>query len=386
MFRYLTAGESHGPGLTIIVDGVPHGTPVRKAAIDADLTRRQGGYGRGGRMKLERDEVEIRGGVRGGVATGAPVALYIENRDHDRWRDVMDPVHPPVPGKKLVTHPRPGHADLAGALKFLTRDARDVLERASARETSARVAAGAVARQLLDAAAGIEIRSCVLGIGKIRASDAPAWEGLAACDASPFRVPFPELEGPMRDAVDAARIAGDTLGGIVHVEARGVPPGLGSHAHWDAKLDGRLAHALMSIPAVKAVEIGEGIAGASLPGSAVHDEIRYDMRARRFTRPTNRAGGLEGGITNGEPLVARIFVKPIPTLMRPLMSVDFENKSAVNAQKERSDTCIVPAAGVIAESMVALVLAAALLEKFGGDSLKSLRASVQAEAERVRGL
>ncbi len=386
MFRFLTAGESHGPGLTVIVEGIPRGAPARKAAIDADLRRRQQGYGRGGRMKLETDAVEIRGGVRGGLATGAPVALFIANRDFENWREVMDPVHPPAGGKKIIRHPRPGHADLAGALKYATRDARDVLERASARETGARVAAGSLAKQLLAAAAGIEIRSCVTALGGVRLAGEPDWAAMAACDASPFRVTEPALEEKMKRAVDAARVAGDTLGGVIHVEARGVMPGLGSHIQWDQKLDGRIAQALMSIHAVKGVELGDGIAAAGSPGSRVHDEIRYDKKNRRYARPTNRAGGLEGGITNGEPLVARLYLKPIPTLMRPLMSVDFETKEAVNAQKERSDTCVVPAAGVIAEAMLALALAPALLEKFGGDSLASLQANLAAEAARLREL
>ncbi len=387
MFRFLTAGESHGPGLTVIVEGIPHGAPVAAAVINRELRRRQGGYGRGGRMKLESDAAQITAGVRHGRATGAPIALFIVNRDYENWRAVMDPEGaPPDPPQKVIQYPRPGHADLAGALKYGTRDARDVLERASARETTARVAAGAVARQLLAAAAGIEIRSCVFSLGKVQSPRPPRWEELRDLDGSPFRTPFKKLEPAMKAAVDSARVAGDTLGGVIHLEARGLPPGLGSHTQWDLKLDGRIAQALMSIHAVKAVELGEGIAAAALPGSEVHDEIRYDEKKRRFTRPTNRAGGLEGGISNGEPLVCRLYLKPIPTLMRPLMSIDFVSKQPVNAQKERSDTCVVPAAGVIAEAMLALVLTGALLDKHGGDSLQALKNALGAEARRLKEL
>lgn len=387
MLRFLTAGESHGPGLTVILEGIPHGAPVRKNEIDAQLRRRQQGYGRGGRMKLETDAAELTGGVRHGRAMGGPIALYIRNKDYENWRAVMDPnSEPPEPPQKAITHPRPGHADLAGALKFATLDARDVLERASARETTARVAAGAIARQLLAAAVGIELRSGVVALGAVRAETPPSWDALGKCDDSPFRTPFKKLEPAMKSAVDGARIAGDTLGGVIHLEARGLPPGLGSHVQWDRKLDGRIAQALMSIHAVKAVEIGEGVAAAGQPGSAVHDEIGYDAKARRFTRPSNRAGGIEGGISNGEPVICRIYLKPIPTLMRPLMSVDFVTRRTVDAQKERSDTCVVPAAGVIAEAMLALVLAHALLEKFGGDSLASLSDSIAREASRLRAL
>jgi chorismate synthase len=380
MLRFLTAGESHGPALTVVVEGLPAGLPVGRAALDADLRRRQGGYGRGGRMKIESDVVEILSGLRHGRTLGSPVALLIRNKDHENWRDVMspDPQPPEAAARRALKHPRPGHADLAGALKYLTDDLRDVVERASARETAARVAAGALARALLSAC-GIELRSHVLGIGRatLPAGVSLPWEQLAAVDESPVRCADAALANAMTGEIDQAKRAGDTVGGSFEVVARGVPPGLGSFAQWDRRLDGRLAQALMSIQAVKAVAIGDGASAAETPGSAFHDEILYDDETG-LHRPTNRAGGVEGGVSNGEELRVRAVVKPIPTLLTPLRSIDLRTKQPASASFERSDTCVVPAAGVVGEAMVALVVADALLEKFGEDSLAELQAHLEA--------
>ena len=371
--RFLTAGESHGPALTVIVEGLPAGLPVDRSAIDADLKRRQGGYGRGGRMKIESDQVEVLSGIRHGRTLGSPVSLLIRNRDHANWADVMspDPQPPEATKRRALKHPRPGHADLSGALKYLTDDLRNVLERASARETTARVAAGGLAKALLGAA-GVEVRSHVLRIGKAAVgADVIGWEALAKVEESPVRCADAEVAKAMVAQIDAAKKAGDTIGGVFEVVVRGVPPGLGTFAHWDRRLDGRLAQALMSIHAVKAVSLGAGFRGGELPGSAFHDEILFDD-AQGLQRPTNRAGGLEGGITNGEELRAQAVVKPIPTLLIPLRSVDLRTKEPQLASVERSDTCVVPAAGVVGEAMVAFVVADALLEKFGGDSLAEM--------------
>jgi chorismate synthase len=367
--RFLTAGESHGPALTIIVEGLPAGLTIDRAAIDADLKRRQGGYGRGGRMKIESDSVEVLSGIRHGKTLGSPVSLLIRNRDHENWRDVMspDPQPPEAKKRRALKHPRPGHADLSGALKYLTDDLRDVLERASARETTARVAAGGLAKALL-AAAGIEVRSHVVRIGRAVAEGEASWDALAGVEESPVRCVDASAATAMIAEIDAAKKAGDTVGGVFEVVARGVPAGLGTFAHWDRRLDGRLAQALMSIHAVKAVSLGAGFRGGDTPGSAFHDEILFED-ARGLVRPTNRAGGLEGGITNGEELRAQAVVKPIPTLLLPLRSIDLRTKEPQTASVERSDTCVVPAAGVVGEAMVAFVLADALVEKFGGDSL-----------------
>jgi chorismate synthase len=376
MFRFTTAGESHGRALVAIVEGLPAGLVVDVEFINRELERRQWGYGRGGRMKIERDRAEILSGVRHGQTTGSPVALLIENKDWANWRDVMAVESREIgeESARRLKRPRPGHADLAGGLKFGARDLRDVLERASARETAARVAAGALAKLLL-AEFGVEIRSHVAQLGG--APDRPpglTWEEIAAIPGdAPLRCGDAEAQARMVELIDEARREGDTLGGVFEVAARGVVAGLGSHANWDAKLDGRLARALMSIPAVKAVAIGEGVEAASGRGSEVHDEIGYDSVEKRFTRPTNRAGGLEGGITNGEELRARGFLKPISTLRRALRSVDIETKQGERAAFERSDVTAVPAAGVIGEAMVALVLAEAMREKFGGDSLAEMR-------------
>ncbi len=387
MLRFLTAGESHGPALTVVVEGLPAGVPVERERIDADLRRRQRGYGRGGRMKIESDAVEVLSGVRHGRTLGSPVTLLVRNRDHENWKDVMsaEPQPDAARERRRLHYPRPGHADLAGALKYGTDDLRNVVERASARETTARVAAGALARALLGEA-GVFVRSHVVRIG--RASLPPGvvpWEALDAVEESPVRCADARAAQAMVAEIDRAKKDGDSVGGVVEVVARGVPAGLGSYAHWDRKLDGRIAQALMSIPAVKAVAIGEGLAGGETPGSAFHDEIVWDASSG-ITRPTNRAGGLEGGVTNGQEVRALAVVKPIPTLLIALRSVDLATKEPRKASVERSDTCVVPAAGVVAEAMLALVLADALLEKAGGDSLDEVLAHLEATRARQRGL
>jgi chorismate synthase len=386
MLRLLTAGESHGPALTVVVDGLPAGLPVDRAAIDADLRRRQGGYGRGGRMRIESDSVEILSGVRHGKTLGSPVALVVRNKDHENWRDVMspDPQPPEARARRSVRNPRPGHADLAGALKYLTDDLREVLERASARETSARVAAGALAKALL-AAADAQVRSHVVRIGEAALAPGPPleWAKLEAVESSPVRCADPEASSAMVAVIDRAKKAGDTVGGVFEVVVRGLPPGLGSFGQWDRKLDGRLAQALMSIPAVKAVAIGAGFEGGSTPGARFHDEILFDDE-RGLHRGSNRAGGLEGGVTNGEEVRACAVVKPIPTLMNPLRSIDMATKEEARASVERSDTCVVPAAAVVGEAVVAWVAADALLEKVGGDSLSEVLDHLEASRGRWR--
>jgi len=397
MLRFLTAGESHGPALTVILEGMPAGLQVDFAEIAADLRRRQAGYGRGRRMVIESDTAEFLGGVRHGATTGAPIAIQIRNRDWDNWQATMyvgaeRPADAPGARRAPVVRPRPGHADLAGALKYDHADMRDVLERASARETAARVAAGAMARQLLQAA-GIRVISHVRAIGDVGLPEGRVvtFDEATAAEQSPVRCADDEVAARMIAAIDAAREAGDTLGGQVEVLVTGLPVGLGSHVQWDRKLDGRLAQAVMSIPAIKAVAIGDGVDGAARPGSRVHDEIvlTHTDAGRHISRPTNRAGGLEGGITTGEDLRVSAFMKPIATLMQPLRSVDLTTLEDAPAAIERSDVCAVPAAGVIAEAMVALVVADALLERFGGDSVAQLqqhvdlaRASVVARTSR----
>jgi chorismate synthase len=387
MFRFNTAGESHGRALVAIVEGLPAGLPLSVELIDRELERRQWGYGRGGRMKIERDRVEVLSGVRHGLALGSPVALRIENKDWKNWSDVMAAEASEVPDEKMrrVRRPRPGHADLAGGLKYGARDLRDILERASARETAARVACGALAKQLISNF-GVEIRSHVAQLGGVPAEPLRvAWEDVCAIpDDAPLRCADAAAQDAMVALVDEKRREGDTLGGVFEVVARGVVAGIGSHTSWDSKLDGRLARALMSIPAVKAVSIGAGVEAASLPGSRVHDEIEYDAEGRAFRRPTNRAGGLEGGITNGEELRVRGYLKPISTLRRALRSVDIETKEERLAAFERSDVTAVPAAGVIGESMVALTLAEAVREKFGGDSLAEMRRNFDSYREQLR--
>jgi chorismate synthase len=376
MLRFVTAGESHGQALIAWLSGLPAGLPVEAEFINRELRRRQLGYGRGGRQKIEQDAVEILSGIRHGRTIGAPIALRIENRDWKNWQAAL-PVEDTgdVETRRSLTAPRPGHADLAGALKFNLHDARYVLERASARETAARVAAGALAKRLL-LEFEIAVLSHVIAVGRVRLERAVRWEEIQAVCAkldSPLRCVDPEVERRMMAEVDAVLRAGDSVGGIFEVVAHGLPPGLGSHAHWDEKLDGRLAQAVMSIPAVKAVEIGSGVTAATSYGSEVQDEIAYDAARRAFVRPTNRAGGLEGGITNGEEIVVRGYLKPVSTLRRPLRTADLVTKESVQAAYERSDVCVVPAAGVAAEAMVAFVLAQALLEKFGGDTVEELR-------------
>jgi chorismate synthase len=374
--RWITAGESHGPRLTAVVEGLPSGLRLLAEDIDVDLARRQRGYGRGGRMKIETDRVEIVSGVRGGETLGSPVTLSIINRDHANWVDRMSPAPLPAPPEPL-TRPRPGHADLAGGLKHDRHDLRDVLERASARETAARTAVGAVCRQLL-ALVGIDVFAHVVSIGGVEAPalDIPLHEMRARARASDLACVDAEAEERMKDAIRTAAHAGDTLGGVVEVVATGVMPGLGSHVQWDRKLDGRLAQALMSIQAIKGVEVGAGFAAARSSGSAVHDAIEYDAVSRRFSRPTNRAGGLEGGITNGMPVVCRAAMKPIATLKKALGSVDVQTKEPYAAAFERSDVCAVAAASVVGEAMMCIVLAHALLEKFGSDSVRELARNV----------
>jgi chorismate synthase len=376
MFRFLTAGESHGKCLTGILEGMPRGLAVDVDFINLQLHRRQLGYGRGGRMKIERDRIEITSGVRHGRTLGSPIAFKIENKDWDHWQEAMSTEGiPDTPDLRIVTRPRPGHADLAGALKYQTKDIRDVLERASARETAARVAVGAFCRELLTYF-GIQIGSHVIAIGKERIAprfDALEREKVFTMDpTSPIRCADPAAGKRMIALIDKALAAGDTLGGCVEVIAGPIPPGLGTHIQWDRKLDGQIAQALMSIPSVKGVEIGCGIAAAGNFGSKVHDEVFYDARAKRFSRKTNRAGGVEGGISNGEDIRARIYMKPIPTLRKPLASVDIQSKRVFKAAVERSDVCVVPAAGVIAEAMLGLVLSKSFLEKFGADSIQEL--------------
>ena len=373
--RWSTAGESHGPSLLALVDGIPAGLALLAADVDRDLARRQRGYGRGGRMKIELDAAQIESGVRGGETLGSPIALRVANRDFANWQGRMGAAPFDV-APDAVSTPRPGHADLPGALKYDRADLRDVLERASARETAARVAAGAVARRLL-AACGVAVRSRVLSIGAVRddrGTDPAAWvpDGEVAdrVEASSLRVIDESAEEAMRGEILAAAHAGDTLGGVLEVAAVGLLPGLGSYVQWDRRLDGRIAQAAMSVQAIKAVEIGEGWAAAAARGSAVHDAIGHDGAAYR--RTTNRAGGLEGGVTNGEALVLRAAMKPLSTLRRPLGSVDVRTHAAAPANTERSDVCAVPAAGVVLEAMVCLTLADALLEKFAGDSMREL--------------
>jgi chorismate synthase len=385
MLRFLTAGESHGPTLVAILEGIPAGLVIDFDQITQNLRRRQGGYGRGRRMAIESDRARFVGGVRRGRTTGAPIALLIENRDWTNWQQTMH-IEAEMPDgatgtrRAPVVRPRPGHADLAGALKFEHEDIRDVLERASARETAARVAVGAIARQLLERL-GIAVASHVTAIGPVAVSadSAIPFETIRAIpDDSSLHCADRQVESEMIAAIDRARDAGDTLGGAFEVVARGVPAGLGSYTQWDRKLDGRLAQAVMSIHAIKAVGIGDGVAVARRPGSQVHDEITANPEAAEGTpaivRPTNRAGGLEGGVTNGEELRVTGFMKPISTLMKPLRSVDLTTLEEAPAAIERSDVCAVPAAAVVGEAMVCLVLAEAVLDRFAGDSMRQLEA------------
>ena len=392
MLRFLTAGESHGQTLVAIVEGVPAGLAIDFEALTADLRRRQTGYGRGRRMLIESDRANAVSGVRHGVTTGSPIALLIPNRDWENWQRTMH-VEATMPegatgvDRPEVTRPRPGHADLAGFVKYGHDDMRNILERASARETAARVAVGAIARQLLQVV-GVEIASHVTGIGSAVVTDplAIGFDQVRAISAeSPLHCADAAIERQMIAEIDRARDAGDTMGGSFEVIAHAVPPGLGSHVQWDRKLDGRLAQALMSIPAIKAVGIGRGPAVATVPGSKVHDEILPGnvTAAVPLRRPTNNAGGLEGGVTNGEDLRVTGYMKPISTLMKPLRSVDLATMTESPATIERSDVCAVPAAAVVAEAMVAIVLADATVEKFGGDSVEELVANWQAFSQRT---
>lgn len=386
MLRFETAGESHGECLVATVTGLPAAIPVDQHKINRELWRRQQGYGRGGRQKIETDVVHFVAGVRHGITIGAPVALILQNKDWKNWTEAL-PVAPGDEGKKKpLTRPRPGHADLAGAIKYGFPDARYILERASARETAARVAVGALAKLLLGEF-GIEVLSHVVQVGEARLERAVAFEeirALAAREEVLLGCVDPEAEQRMKDVVDHAYRTGDTVGGVFEVVARGLPVGLGSHIAWDTRLDGRLAQAIVSIQAVKGVEVGCAEEAAASYGSQVQDTIHYAREERRFTRGSNKAGGLEGGITNGQDLVIRGYLKPISTLRRPLESVDMVTKEASQAAYERSDVCVVPAAGVIGEAMTAIVLASALIEKFGGDSLGEMRRNYDSYQQQVR--
>jgi len=382
MLRFFTAGESHGPALTAIVEGFPAGVPVTVESINEDLARRQKGYGRGGRMKIERDEVQLRSGIRFGESLGAPITLVVENRDWANWTSKMSARAEDRDPKYVVTRPRPGHADLTGALKYDRRDVRDILERASARETTMRVAVGGLAKCLL-AEVGIQVRAWVSEVGGIKAKH----DGLtpdeifAKAEVSEVRVADQDAEAAIIKLVDECKKAGDTLGGVVEVVASGLPPGLGSHVHYDRKLDGRLAGALLSLQAAKGVELGLGFEAARRRGSAAQDEISYDGE---FRRHTNYAGGTEGGMSNGAPLVVRVAFKPLSTLMKPLASVDLISKEETKGNIERSDVMAIPAAAVIAEAVVAFELASSFLEKFGGDSMREIRRNRDGYLEQVR--
>jgi chorismate synthase len=388
MLTYRTAGESHGQALIALVEGLPASLRVDFEFIDNELKRRQGGYGRGGRMKIEKDQVRFLSGVRHGKTLGSPIAMMVENRDWPNWEETMSvrEVSSEAAQKRKVTRPRPGHTDLAGSLKFNHVDARNILERSSARETTMRVAAGGLAKVFLRAF-GIEILSHTTAIGTIHVpSDfAVTWEQLESIrNDDVVRCPVPELSTLMVKEIEKAQKEGDTIGGTFEVLARGVPTGLGSHTAWDTRLDGQLAQALMSVNAVKAVEVGAGVRAAFSKGSDVHDEIAYNASERQFYRLSNRAGGIEGGITNGEEVRVTGYLKPIPTLKKALNSVDMITKEPFVAQHERSDTCTVPAAGVIGETMVALVLARAFLEKFGGDSMDETSRNYSGYMEQLR--
>lgn len=380
MLRFLTAGESHGPGLVTIVEGMPSGVEVRAADIADELMRRRAGYGRGARMKLERDELEIMGGVRFGITLGSPVAVIIRNTEWPKWQQEMSAE--PGASEKPLSTPRPGHADLAGMMKYDTRDARDILERASARETAARTVAGYLAKQLLRGI-GVEVISHVVSIGDVFADDSelPGPDSLDDIDQSPVRAFSREAEAAMIAAIDAAKKDRNTLGGVAEVLVYGLPPGVGSHVHFDRKLDARLAESLMSIQAIKGVEVGDGFKTAARPGSVAHDEIYHGDEG--FERQTNRAGGLEGGMTSGGPVRVRAAMKPISTVMRPLDTVDISTKEATKAFRERSDVCAVPAAGVVMEQMVAITIAQEIQRKFGGDTLGDLQQAVAAYKARL---
>jgi chorismate synthase len=373
MLRYLTAGESHGEALIAFLSGMPAGLKVEQAVLDRELWRRQQGYGRGGRMKIERDTAHILSGVRHGITIGSPISIQLENRDWKNWQQSLPVGEGDLALHKRVASPRPGHADLAGALKYNFPEARYVLERASARESAARVAVGAIAKAFLREL-DIDVLSHVVAVGNVAMQKEVAWDQIHSLynqEEILLNCADAETQQRMKEEVDKILRTGDSLGGVFEVVAHGVPPGLGSYAQWDERLDALLAAAVMSLQAVKAVEIGSGIAAASSPGSAVHDEIGYGERVNftSFTRTRNNAGGIEGGVSNGEEIRVRGYLKPISTLRRPLQSVDFSTREPVKAAYERSDVCVVPAAGVAAEAMVALTLASCALNKFGGDSM-----------------
>jgi len=380
--RLTTAGESHGPGLTCILEGMPAGLHLERDEINRDLARRQLGHGRGGRMKIERDQVEVTGGVRHGGTLGGPIALQVTNRDYANWEERMNPwpVEAAVPEVHL---PRPGHADLVGTEKYAQTDVRNILERASARETAARVAGGAVAKAFLREL-GVEVFSHVIQITSVKAphKDELTPASFERVDDSPVRCLDPHASTAMVQEIDRLRKANESLGGVFEVRAFGLVPGLGSHVSWEERLDGRLGQAVLSIQAIKAVAIGDGIEVAGVPGSQAHDEIFYDER-RGYYRETNHAGGLEGGMTTGAPLVVRGSMKPLPTLTKPLRSVDIATHEPAEALRERTDSCTVPAAGVVGEAMVAFVLADAYRRKFGGDHIGDVRAALSAYEERI---
>jgi len=381
-FRLITAGESHGPGLTCIVEGIPAGLELTQDAINGDLARRQLGHGRGGRMKIETDKADVTAGVRHGLTLGGPICLSVTNADFANWEDRMNP-WPVEPVIDEVHLPRPGHADLPGAWKYDFTDIRNVLERASARETAARVAGGAVAKAML-AAVGVQVRSHVIQIGSVMGPevDNPALSDFDAVDASPVRCLDTDASVAMVEEINVLRKKNESIGGTFEVRVWGLVPGLGSHVSWEDRLDGRLAQAVMSVQAIKGVGIGDGFDLAGRPGSEAHDEI-FHTEERGWFRETNRAGGLEGGMTNGEALVVRAAMKPLPTLTKPLRSVDISTLEPAAALRERTDSCTVPAAGVVAEAMVAFVLAEAYSDKFGGDSMTDLAAAVASYRERI---
>ena len=386
MLRFITAGESHGPELVAVIEGAPAGFEIDIARINHDLARRQKGYGRGGRMAIEKDEARIVSGIRFGHTMGSPVTFIVENRDFKNWERRMSADPRDRAEAKVVTRPRPGHADLAGVLKYNLEDIRDVLERASARETTARVAIGAFARQLI-APFGVQVVGYVVSIGSVVANvppNIPIDELTRVTEQSQVRVADAAAEQAIIAEIDDCKKEGDTLGGIVEVIAVGLPVGLGSHVQWDRKLDGRLAHALLSLQAVKGVEVGSGFEAARVRGSQLHDEIGYDRDLRHFTRHSNNSGGTEGGMSTGEPLRVRVAFKPLSTLMRPLKSADIKSKAEAVGAIERSDVCAIPAAAVIAETVVAFELANAFLEKFGGDSLAEITRNYQGYLEQVR--
>jgi len=388
MLRYFTSGESHGEGLVAFLSGLPAGLKVDLPFVDRELWRRQQGYGRGGRMKIETDKAHFLSGVRHGATIGSPIAVLLENKDWKNWQESL-PVEDGDPARhKRVASPRPGHADLAGALKYNFPEARYVLERASARESAARVAIGALAKLLLREL-GIEVLSHVVAVGAVTLSHEIPWEQVQAlCERGEILLNCadPEAEPRMKEEVDKVLKTGDSLGGVFEVVAHGVPPGLGTYVQWDERLDGLLAGAVMSLQAVKAVEIGAGVTASYLPGSAVHDEIGYEAKSgfTEFSRARNNAGGIEGGVSNGEDIRVRGYLKPISTLRRPLQSVDFTSREPVKAAYERSDVCVVPAAGVAAEAMVALTLAKCALEKFGGDSMGETLRNFQGYTQQLK--